>query len=247
MQASFLFTGGTMLQTLLSVTLLASASFFWIWRSIGLREALITVLGVMTIGYVAEVVGVATGYPFGEYAYSGGLGPSLLGVSLIVPVAWLMLAYPAWHVSQVLVSGTSKIWQAGRIAVGAWALTAWDVFLDPQMVAAGNWGWANPEPSLIGVPGIPLTNYAGWLLVGVVMMSFLEFRYRRQSRKIPTKRPTASKVAVVIYLWTFVGSIIANLTFWDRPTVAFVGGLLMATVAVPLCIRLYVLRQKDMR
>ena len=234
-QASFLFTSGTIEQTILSVVLLAGASFLWIWQAAGLRQAVLTSAGVMAIGYLAEAIGVATGFPFGEYAYSGGLGYSLLSVSLIVPVAWLMLAYPAWRVAKILVKGGSVKTRGLRIAVGAWALTAWDVFLDPQMVDAGNWGWANPEPSLIGVPGIPLTNYAGWLLVSALIMLFLEYR-ATTSRTVET---TIARVPVAIYLWTYLGSIVANLTFWDRPMVALVGGVLMGTIAFPLCIRLY--------
>ena len=45
-------------------------------------------------------------------------------------------------------------------------LAAWDVFLDPQMVDDGHWRWADPTPGLPGVDGVPLTNFAGWLLVG---------------------------------------------------------------------------------
>ena len=49
--------------------------------------------------------------------------------------------------------------------VGGVALAAWDLFLDPQMVDAGHWTWAHPDPGLPLVPGVPLTNYAGWLVV----------------------------------------------------------------------------------
>ncbi len=52
------------------------------------------------------------------------------------------------------------------VTAGA-ALAAWDVFLDPQMVDAGHWTWADPSPGLPGVAHVPLTNFAGWLLVAV--------------------------------------------------------------------------------
>ena len=44
---------------------------------------------------------------------------------------------------------------------GARRSPRWDLFLDPQMVAAGHWTWLDPDPALPGVPGVPLTNYAG--------------------------------------------------------------------------------------
>ena len=55
------------------------------------------------------------------------------------------------------------------------------------MVAAGHWAWASPEPALPGVPGIPLTNYAGWLLVvALVMVAALD-------RLVPRRRRGAGR------------------------------------------------------
>jgi len=55
-------------------------------------------------GMLAEVVGVATGLPFGAYAYSDSLGAKLLGVPLVIPLAWAMMAYPAFVVAGRLTS-----------------------------------------------------------------------------------------------------------------------------------------------
>ena len=48
----------------------------------------------ISIGF--EAVGLATGFPYGRYSYSGALGPTLLGVPFLVPLAWLMMAWPSW-------------------------------------------------------------------------------------------------------------------------------------------------------
>ena len=51
-----------------------------------------------------------------------------------------------------------------RVALlGGAAMAAWDLFIDPQMVAAGHWRWAHPDPGLPGTAGVPLTNALGWL------------------------------------------------------------------------------------
>ncbi|PWU58349.1 carotenoid biosynthesis protein, partial [Micromonospora globispora] len=47
-------------------------------------------------GFAIEALGVATGFPFGSYDYSGQLGPKLAGVPLIIPLAWTWMAWPAW-------------------------------------------------------------------------------------------------------------------------------------------------------
>ena len=49
--------------------------------------------------------------------------------------------------------------------VGAVALASWDLFLDPQMVAWGVWRWDEPGAYF----GIPLLNFAGWLLVAALI------------------------------------------------------------------------------
>jgi putative membrane protein len=132
-----------------------------------------------------------------------------------------MMAYPALVAARRLVRR-----RPAQAVVGAWALAAWDLFLDPQMVDAGHWAWADPDPALPGVHGVPVSNYLGWLAVALVLMAALSLLPRRR---------TEDGVPVALYLWTFAGSVLANLVWFDRPAVALWGGLGMGLVAVPLC------------
>ena len=60
-------------------------------------RAAAALVGTATLGgFAVEAVGVATGFPFGVYDYSGELGPKLLGVPLIIPLAWTWMAWPGW-------------------------------------------------------------------------------------------------------------------------------------------------------
>ena len=116
------------------------------------------------------------GVPFGAYAYTGDLGAEVLGVPVVVPLAWTMMAWPALVVGRTLARRPCRSrWSAAS------ALAAWDLFLDPQMVDAGHWTWAHPDPGLPLVPGVPLTNYAGWLVVSVVMVGVLDRLLPRHS------------------------------------------------------------------
>ena len=54
--------------------------------------------------------------------------------------------------------------------VGAVAMTAWDLSMDPVMVRLGAWVWHVPGPYF----GIPLRNYLGWLETTFVV--FLLYR-----------------------------------------------------------------------
>ena len=134
----------------------------------GPRAATALVATATVGGFAVEAIGVATGFPFGGYHYSGELGPKLLGVPLIIPLAWTWMAWPAWLAAIRLTSRP-----AARIAIAAAGLAAWDVFLDPQMVAEGYWRWDSPTPALPGVPGVPIGNYLGWLGFAAILMTIL--------------------------------------------------------------------------
>lgn len=240
-QTTFLFTGGTLWQTVASVLLLATACVISLLVKWGGYAALLVSLAIMSLGFIVEVLGIASTFPFGAYTYTAGLGWSYLGVSLIVPAAWLMVAYPSWlAVCRIFQKKTKRAFYA-RIFFGGWAMVTWDIFLDSQMVAAGNWVWHNPEPALLGVPGIPLTNYLGWWCVGVVMMVIFERAIARYSQKTSEEKVAPMET---IFLWTWIGSVIANLTFWSSPSVAVVGGIMMSTIAVPMLVAVKNRRQK---
>jgi carotene biosynthesis associated membrane protein len=225
----------------LAVVLFAGASVAHAGAARGPGAAAALVLVAGGGGLVAEAVGVATGWPFGEYAYTDSLGAQVLGVPLLVPAAWVMMAYPALLVARRLAGAHGRIAVA---LVAAVALASWDVFLDPQMVEAGHWVWRHPTPSLPGVAGIPLTNFAGWLLVALVLGAVLDRVLPDPSRgDVPGRAPLRSvsvddRLPVALYLWTYASSVMAAAVFFGRPSVALVGGVLMGLVAVPLMVTL---------
>jgi putative membrane protein len=164
-------------------------------------------------GFTVEALGVATGFPFGSYRYGGQLGVTLLDVPVVVPLAWAMFAYPAHAVGLRL---------GHRVLATAWALAAWDLFLDPQMVREHYWTWDDPHA---GLNGIPLTNHVAWLVVALLIAALLPAR--RADDRLP----------LALFLWVWGSSVLANLAFFHRPGVALAGGLAMAVVGVPLVVR----------
>ena len=206
-------------------------------------------------GLLVEAVGVHSGIPFGTYAYTGDLGAQVLGVPAVVPLAWTMMAWPALVVGRVLdravrrrpVGGgdltalsRSRTALVGRLPVALLAgvaLAAWDLFLDPQMVDAGHWTWAHPDPALPLVPDVPLTNYAGWLVVSVAMVGALD-------RLLP-RDGGPSGPAAALYLWAYGSSVVAHVLFFDRPGSALVGGIVMGAVALPFARSLWTRRSQS--
>ena len=147
----------------LAVTTTAATAARW-----GAPRTAVAAAAVASGTGLVERVGTATGVPFGRYHYTGRLRPVVAGVPAVVPMAWWAMAVPARETAHAALGRHSSV--ASRIVVGAAALTAWDLFLDPQMTAEGFWRWRGGG----GYRGIPLINFAGWFVTGLGVMAVLE-------------------------------------------------------------------------
>lgn len=201
---------------------MASVSHALIWR--GPRWVSGYLAASVGIGWLVEAVGVATGWPFGAYHYTETLGPMLLGVPLLIPLAWAMMAYPCLLATQFLVRSS-----LATALLGGYLFATWDLFLDPQMVAEGHWVWHDPDWTLPGIPGIPVQNFLGWLGVSILMMAILNRLPRIQA---PSAMPTA------MLSWVYVSNVFAAVVFFGRPAVAVWGGICMGLVTIPWWLRL---------
>ena len=180
------------------------------------------VAGVATVigTTVVERVGTATGFPFGRYEYTTALRPQVAHVPAIVPLAWFAIGLPARETAHAALGRRST--PTTRIVLGSAALTAWDLFLDPQMVGEGYWKWAKR-----GVyRGIPFTNYLGWFVTGLAVMALLE------AALPPSDEPGDADGALVgEYAFMGVMETIGFARYFRDPVVAIFGGLGMLPVA----------------
>ncbi len=199
------------------VFFLASVSHALVWR--GLAWTLGFVLTTVGGGLAVEAVGLRTGLPFGDYVYSAAFTRTVLGVPWVVPLAWAMFAYPALVLARRIARSPIVI-----PVVGGLALSAWDLFLDPMMTAEGYWRFTDASYALPHVPSVPGVNFLGWFVTAVAMMAVLD---RLPDHIVPEGQPA------LLFMWTYVSSVVANLFFLDRPWVALYGGVAMGAVAVP--------------
>ena len=172
---------------------------------------------VVGCALAVERAGTATGVPFGRYRYTGLLRPTVVGLPAVVPLAWWALGLPAREVAHAALGRRTT--PALRTAVGAVALTAWDLFLDPQMTAERYWRWERPG----SYRGIPLSNYAGWLMTSAGMMVVLE-------RLLPPSRP--DRFLVGEYAAMGVMETVGFALFFRDRTVALVGAAGMLPLAL---------------
>lgn len=115
-------------------------------------------LSVVAIGATAELVGLFTGFPFGEYEYTKLWWPTIplknqLHFPLLLPFAWFLVA--GGSVLAVRQWGKAALILAPLLATGI------DVLMEPVMTRKlGYWYWVEGGP----LPGsAPWTNVLGWL------------------------------------------------------------------------------------
>ncbi len=139
-----------------------------LWSKTQLDKSIkIWLWAVGVIGFVAEVVGVNTGWLFGEYAYDYALGYKVLGVPLMISLNWAMVVYCS--------CGTvGWFWARGNRVVktmlAAAIVTALDAVIEPVAMEYGFWHWADGQ--------VPLYNYLCWFGLSLGF-SWVYFRLNR--------------------------------------------------------------------
>ena len=179
---------------------------------------------LITFSYalIIEQIGSRSGWPFGSYEYSGTLGYQIYGVPLVVPFAWVMIAHPMLIVAR-------KVTKNWVFLYGGLGMMAWDLFLDPQMVAAKRWIWEFSGPSVPLQPQIPLSNAFGWLLTGMGLMAILNKALRMDRRNSINVPPIHN----YFLGWTWFGGVVGNIFFFGTPGVALTGGVVFALLMLP--------------
>lgn len=201
----------------LSVMVQSLAVLVILVHSWGIRRAALVIALVLPAAWLAEYVGSSTGIPFGAYHYTDKLHPQIGGVPALIPLAWLMMLPPAWAVAHRVTRGRGK---AAFVVVSALAFTAWDLFLDPQMVAWSLWVWE--APGAFHYFGIPWVNFLGWLLASGAITALVLPLLRLDRLSL---RPL-----LIIYAITWIFETIGQLLFWGLPGSALVGFVVMGTL-----------------
>jgi uncharacterized membrane protein len=153
-------------------------------------------LAFLVLGYViswlAELCSIHSGFPFGEYYYiPATLNQELwvAGVPFMDSLSYVFLAYASYALALVALTpgGWGKegyyLREAASIQgswnsllLGAVLMVALDIVIDPLALRGYRWFLGQ----IYGYPqggfyfGVPLTNFGGWFLVGLVLIRVLQ-------------------------------------------------------------------------
>jgi putative membrane protein len=164
-----------------TVVLGAIAAMLHAASRLGWRHAAALFGAAFILSLTAELIGTITGYPFGPYSYTTQLGYLVAGrVPFNIPTSWFFMLYASLAIcGRVLPVDDSRLGKWRWSVVAAFVLTAWDVSMDPAMVATTHWQWHLPAVSGHSIAqrvflsdafyGMPVTNWLGWLLTGCII------------------------------------------------------------------------------
>ncbi len=204
----------------ISVILFALPSYWAVTRLQGMKRGLfiLAILGIYAI--IIESSALATGFPYGDFTYTNVLGNKIFGLTpWTVAFAYPPILLLAYNVARFLLPHLDKpkIGKYGLLlqAAGLTALfaTACDVVLDPAAVRLGFWYWDDPG----WFYGVPLVNFAGWLLSGFIGGLIIHLSWRKSD-----VRPSLGYSGLVIlWFWTAVN-------LWLGQWVPAIFGLLLS-------------------
>jgi putative membrane protein len=172
------------------------------WRY-GWRAVAVFVGGGLTISLLLENLSIITGFPFGHYHYTGD--GTFLYVPWYIGPGYLATGYLAWVVATIVFADvhrhSSWLTTIGTPVVGAFAMTAWDLAMDPTSSTINEWWiWENGG----GFFGVPLSNFLGWTFTVYLFMQVFALYLRQRGPALPVfpARITGDLTAVILYAAT---------------------------------------------
>jgi uncharacterized membrane protein len=154
-------------------------------------------LAFMVLGYLiswaAEFSAIHVGFPFGEYLYIPATVNRELwvaGVPFMDSLSYVFLAYASYSLALVALTPggwerrgfflQDELGQLGSrrvLLLGAVLMVTLDIVIDPLALRGYRWflGQIYGYPAGGAYFGVPLSNFAGWFLVALVLIFVLQF------------------------------------------------------------------------
>jgi putative membrane protein len=216
--------------------------------------------------FVCEFSSTRTGVPFGWYHYTGStVGRELYfsNIPFMDSISFSFLLYAAYCVALGLLLSRDEVGSASRLPPLRFDLaarTSWsvlivtallfafiDMVIDPVALRGDRWFlgmiYYYPDPGVHF--GVPIANYIGWAVVGLISL-VIYFPLERRLTPLPARTGLDPTQRILLGASLYYGVLAFNLgvTFWIGEFVMGVSGLLMhLPVLTTLFLRLAHLRR----
>ncbi len=204
---------------------------FGVWL-LGWRRTLVFFVSSTALSVSMELLGTGTGWLFGAYEYTEGLGFKIGGrVPYTIPLSWFTMGLASYLMATV---ATRHLGQRARewhsLLLGVWLLTVWDLVLDPAMAHESLpmkfWTWHQAGPYF----GMPIQNFIGWAGTGLLFMAISRWLWG----SVPPLTTISMRVPFIVYVANIVFAIGLSLSvgLWQPCILALVLGVAPASLAL---------------
>lgn len=216
--------------------------------------------------FICEFSSTRTGIPFGWYVYNGStVGQELyfFDVPFMDSISFSFLLFAAYSVALGLLlpvesSSTSAETFPRSLRFDLNARTGWtvyglttflfafiDVVIDPVALRGDRWFLGKiydyPDPGWHF--GVPMANYVGWAVVGLIALA-MYFLLDRRLAPLPSAQPITQRLLLGIGLYYGVLAFNLGVTFWIGELFMGLSGLLMhLPIFILLIVRLFDFRR----
>jgi len=228
---------------------------------VGWARTLAFTVAAYLIAFFSEWLSINTGFPYGWYYYIDTTKSRELwvaGVPFFDSLSYVFLTYCSYTTALLILSplkfrpGNLVTLETRRIrrslsvlVLGAFLQTFLDIVIDPVALQGGRWflgqiyGYANKGIHF----GVPLSNYAGWLLTSLCLTAAFQLIDARRLTVKPRgvcHLPCRSLLGPLLYLAVLVFNI--SVTFWIGEHFMALSGILIFTLPLLMTVLLAVQR-----
>ena len=111
---------------------------------------------LVLIGFFIELIGVKTGFLFGEYSYGDGLGCKFLEVPLVIGLNWSILCLSFFSIFSVFIKKEYLL-----LILSSISMVLLDFIIEPVAIEFSFWSWSSIS--------IPVQNYIMWFVISSLM------------------------------------------------------------------------------
>jgi len=136
-------------------------------------KTIVVLASIFILSILIEIVGVATGKPFGVYEYGKGLGVKIADVPIVIGLNWVFLVYAS---NGIIAKYTSK---NSLIILGAALLMIlYDILLEKVAPLMHMWQFSKNDP--------PINNYVSWFLLALCFNWAIQY-FKVNTRNRPAR------------------------------------------------------------
>ena len=222
------------LPPLIAITLITLLPFVFVFVhgsvNYRFRDMLVFAAVTLAVSNIFENMSILTGFPFGHYYYTDGLGPKLFLVPILIGPAYLGTGYLSWTLARMILGATERRLPGHSIftvpLLASFVMVSWDLSFDPIASTINhNWIWQQGGNYF----GVPFSNFMGWFLTVFVFFQLFAL-YLRGRQNVYAQIPAMSRgywlQAVVFYAVIALSTPLNMLTQTTSATIADAAGVL---------------------